>query len=99
MKSLTIATLFAVVSLLSPRVQADVKAGGCPACDHHEDTRGQAKTEPMNRFGGPIYTGAPALPVTASLVEAGGGPENFSIAKALTAMIGADGVKAEVAKL
>src|SRR5262249_29952413 len=52
-----------------------------------------------SRYGGPSYTGKPALTVTASLVEAGGGPANFSIATALTNMVGADLVKAEVAKL
>jgi len=53
----------------------------------------------MSRYGGPVYTGAPALNVTASLVEAGGGADNFSIATALTNMVGADTVNAEVAKL
>jgi hypothetical protein len=51
------------------------------------------------RFGGPVYTGAPALNVTAALVMAGGGPANYSTATALTAMVGAATVKAEVAKL
>lgn len=53
----------------------------------------------MSRYGGPIYSGAPALTVTASLVAAGGGPEYYSTAKALTAMVGAPTVTAEVAKL
>ena len=53
----------------------------------------------MSRYGGPVYTAAPALGVTASLVAAGGGPENFSAAKALTAMLGAKTVNAEVDKL
>jgi hypothetical protein len=51
------------------------------------------------RFGGPVYTGAPALNVTAALVMAGGGPANFSTATALTAMVGKATVTAEVAKL
>jgi hypothetical protein len=51
------------------------------------------------RFGGPVYTGPPALNVTAALVAAGGGPAKFSTATALTAMLGAATVKAEVAKL
>jgi hypothetical protein len=55
--------------------------------------------EMHGRFGGPVYTGAPALNVTAALVAAGGGPEYYSTAKALTAMVGAATVKAEVAKL
>lgn len=53
----------------------------------------------MSRYGGPIYTGAPALTVTASLVAAGGGPVKFSTATALTAMLGKATVDAEVAKL
>jgi hypothetical protein len=53
----------------------------------------------MSRYGGPIYPGAPALNVTASLVAAGGGPANFSTATALTAMLGKATVDAEVAKL
>lgn len=52
-----------------------------------------------NMFGGPIYSGAPALNVTAALVKAGGGAENFSFAKALVSMLGEKTVNAEVAKL
>lgn len=51
------------------------------------------------RFGGPVYTGAPALGVTAALVMAGGGPAKFSTAAALTTMVGKTTVDAEVAKL
>jgi hypothetical protein len=51
------------------------------------------------RFGGPVYSGAPALTVTAALVKAGGGPASFSTAKALISMLGADTVNAEVGKL
>ena len=53
----------------------------------------------MARYGGPVYSGDPALAVTASLVQAGGGADNFSIATALTSMVGADTVTAEVGKL
>jgi len=53
----------------------------------------------MSRYGGPAYTGDPALTVTASLVQAGGGPSNFSIGTALTSMVGSDVVTAEVKKL
>ena len=53
----------------------------------------------MSRYGGPIYSGAPALAVTADLVAAGGGPAHFSTAAALTAMVGKATVTAEVAKL
>jgi len=53
----------------------------------------------MSRYGGPIYSGAPALPVTAALVAAGGGPAHFSTATALTSMLGKATVAAEVKKL
>lgn len=52
-----------------------------------------------SRYGGPVYNGAPALAVTASLVKAGGGPAHFSTAKALTSMVGPKLVTAEVGKL
>ena len=58
-----------------------------------------AQSMDMSRYGGPTYMGAPALNVTASLVEAGGGPGSFSTATALTSMVGADTTNAEVAKL
>jgi hypothetical protein len=51
------------------------------------------------RYGGSSYEGKPALTVTASLVQAGGGPAQFSTAKALTSMVGGKLVQAEVAKL
>jgi len=53
----------------------------------------------MSRYGGPIYSGAPALAVTAALVAAGGGPAKYSTATALTTMVGKATVGAEVAKL
>ena len=51
------------------------------------------------RFGGPVYTGAPALDVTAALVKAGGGAADYSTAAALVSMVGKPTVDAEVAKL
>lgn len=53
----------------------------------------------MNWFGGTTYSGAPALNVTAALVEAGGGASHFDFATALVAMLGQDTANAEVAKL
>ena len=53
----------------------------------------------MSRYGGPIYSGPPALAVTAALVAAGGGPEYYSTANALTSMLGKATVAAEVKKL
>lgn len=53
----------------------------------------------QGRFGGPVYSGPPALNVTAALVAAGGGADHFSTATALVAMVGKDTVNGEVAKL
>ncbi len=52
------------------------------------------------RFSGSccVYTGAPALPVTLSMVMAGGGPKDFRTATLLEALAGAN-FDAEVAKL
>jgi hypothetical protein len=51
------------------------------------------------RYGGSSYEGKPALAVTASLVQAGGGAAKYSTAAALTSMIGKKLTDAEVAKL
>lgn len=52
-----------------------------------------------SRFSGPgIYTGKPALPVTLSMIVAGGGPSNFSTATLLKGLTGAK-FDAEVGKL
>ena len=51
-----------------------------------------------SRYGGPVYGGAPALAVTASLVEAGGGTD-WSFVKAVTSIAGEKTANAEVAKL
>lgn len=50
-------------------------------------------------FGGTSYHGEPALVVTAALIKAGGGADNFSFAKALVTMLGENSVNAEVVKL
>jgi hypothetical protein len=52
-----------------------------------------------SRYAGPVYSGKPMLKVTAALVNAGGGPANFSTAKAVTAIAGEKLTGAEVAKL
>lgn len=58
-----------------------------------------AQTGAQNWFGGPVYHGQPALEVTAALVKAGGGAEDFTFSKALVSMLGEKTVNAEVAKL
>jgi hypothetical protein len=95
MKTITMAALLALTALATPALRADDHAPCCPACKQEKS----AKPEMMNRFGGPVFSGAPALMATAALVEAGGGPENFSIAKALTTIGGQELIQAEVAKL
>ena len=59
----------------------------------------ESAAQPINMFGGPSYQGEPALDVTAALVKAGGGADDFSFATALVSMLGQDTVDAEVAKL
>lgn len=60
---------------------------------------GSGMSMQINRYGGPVYNGAPALPVTVALVVAGGGPQHFSLVTALNHMLGKATVEAEVAKL
>lgn len=60
---------------------------------------GMSANAKSDRFGGPVYSGAPALGVTAALVRAGGGASHFTIQKALVSMLGAKTVNAEVGKL
>jgi hypothetical protein len=84
----------------APTTAATTAAMGGPMSapkDMGKDTMVGGKM--MSRYGGPIYTGAPALAVTAALVAAGDGPANYSTATALTTMLGAPTVKAEVGKL
>lgn len=84
-KTLTVAAALCLAGSLA--------TGSVPA--HADDMKGMD----MSRYGGPVYTGTPALTVTASLVAAGGGPSNFSTAKALTSMVGSKNVSKEVKKL
>ncbi len=52
-----------------------------------------------SRFSGPgVYTGAPALPVTLSMVIAGGGPSNFNSVTLVKTLTGSK-FNAEVGKL
>lgn len=52
-----------------------------------------------SRFSGPgVYTGPPALPVTLSMIVAGGGPAHFDAVTLLKGLAGAD-FNAEVGKL
>ncbi|HUZ49779.1 MAG TPA: hypothetical protein VMW12_08580 [Candidatus Dormibacteraeota bacterium] len=56
-------------------------------------------TDAPSRFSGPgVYTGAPALPVTLSMVIAGGGPAHFSTLTLVHTLAGAK-TGAEVASL
>ena len=55
-------------------------------------------SKPMARFGGSVYTGAPNLALTLSMVEAGGGPSDFKTTT-LVGVLAGPYAKAEVAKL
>ncbi|MGH8283034.1 MAG: hypothetical protein ACRESE_04230 [Gammaproteobacteria bacterium] len=87
-----------VIKLATIGAVAMLMAGGAFAQNWSNSTAAQAASG-TNMFGGPIYSGAPALSVTAALVKAGGGAENFSFPKALVSMLGEKTVNAEVAKL
>jgi hypothetical protein len=87
-------TVFAFALALALGGIASVQAQTAPATPAH-----QMNPSAMNWFGGVTYSGAPALNVTAALVEAGGGASNFNFATALVSMLGQDTVQAEVARL
>jgi hypothetical protein len=65
----------------------------------NRNANNQNGTTQVNRYGGPSYTGKPALGVTVALIKAGGGPNNFSLVTALKSMLGSDTVSSEVSKL
>lgn len=87
-------TVFALALALAFGGITAVQAQQAPAAPAHSMYASQ-----MNWFGGVTYSGAPALNVTAALVEAGGGASHFDFATALVSMLGQDTVNAEVAKL
>src|SRR5947209_3332560 len=95
MRFASLITVLASASLLGSAAVCPVMAQG----DAHHAKSHSDMSMASSRYGGPAYTGKPALTVTASLVEAGGGPENYSTAKALTSMVGEKAVNDEVTKL
>ncbi len=81
-----IGALACAASLLAPAIAS---AASMPNFDPNAPTR----------FSAPgVYTGAPALPVTLSMVIAGGGPSNFSTLTLVKTLAG-DKTAAEVASL
>lgn len=85
----------AVEATAPANAPAEVTSSAAPE-EAAAGTYGSATT---NWFGGPIYSGEPALEATVTLVKAGGGAEDFNFATALVSMLGEDTVNAEVAKL
>ena len=57
-----------------------------------------AATDTKARYGGSVYNGPPDLPLTLSMVEAGGGPAHFK-STTLVGVLAGPNAKAEVAKL
>jgi hypothetical protein len=57
-----------------------------------------AQMIPTARFGGSVYSGAPDLRLTLSMVEAGGGPADFKTTKLVRTLAGSK-ADAEIAKL
>jgi hypothetical protein len=74
-----------------PRIAAFIVAGLILA-------GGGALAQSTARFGGSVYSGAPDLPLTLSMVMAGGGPSNFHTTTLVGVLAGKD-ADAEVAKL
>jgi hypothetical protein len=89
-------TLVAALAIAGLAFGSTAMAAQDPAGAAAATTHGTAAT---NWFGGPIYSGEPALEATAALVKAGGGAEHFNFATALVSMLGQKTVNAEVAKL
>lgn len=86
-------------TLFLAATMAAFAAGPMLAADAEHSMAVQQEQTAMNMFGGATYAGDPALAVTAALVKAGGGADDFSFARALVAMLGEETVNAEVAKL
>ena len=58
-----------------------------------------ARSHEDNRFGGPVYAGAPDLVTAGSFISAGGGSKSFSTRLALIALIGPQLLDPEIAIL
>lgn len=94
MKSLKLLVTLSLASLAAyPAMAHETKSEDTKSTSPHQHQ------QTMNMFGGPTYHGEPELAVTVALIEAGGGAENFSFAKALVHMLGEKTVNQEVAKL
>jgi hypothetical protein len=89
-----LAALFLAPSFVKPAAAADTMSGSMMKGSMMGGEHGM----PMGGDGYD-FTGKPDLAATISLVKIGGGPTNFSIAKALTALVGPELTTAEVNKL
>lgn len=96
---LVLATLtFAAIALTACATTGTTDSTGA-ADDTAQHEQDAAPETVMNWYGGPAYVGEPALEVTAALVRAGGGVQDFSFATALAAVLGQDTFAIEIAKL
>jgi len=100
---LTVAALALVLGPAAARAQARAPAAAATAAPATAPSGAPAPAAPTDpakaRFSeAPVYTGAPNLAVTLSLVTAGGGPNAFSSSKLLETLAG-DKTQAEVAAL
>lgn len=99
MKSLKLLITLSLASLAAYPAMAHETMTHEIMADQAKSTSPHQHQQTMNMFGGATYHGEPALAVTVALIEAGGGAENFSFAKALVHMLGQETVNQEVAKL
>jgi len=85
----TAAALSALLALAAPMAAPAQGMSGSTSLDMQQSSR----------FSGPgVYTGKPALPVTLSMIVAGGGPANFNSVTLLKTLTGSK-FDAELAKL
>ncbi len=87
---LTVAVLALVLGPAAARAQAQAPAAAATAAPAAASAAPAAANDPTKaRFSeAPVYTGAPNLAVTLSMVTAGGGPNAFSSSKLLETLAG-----------
>jgi hypothetical protein len=97
---MSLRTAAALCALVSIAVPAASLAANHKMAHKMTTAKMMSDVKPMaSRFSGPgVYTGAPALPVTLSMIVAGGGPSDYKTTTLLKTLTGSK-FDAEVAKL
>jgi hypothetical protein len=96
---LTLRNILAAAALCAIVAPSVAMASGMKSAAKHPMSSGSMITMQPSRFSGPgVYTGPPALPVTLSMIIAGGGPAHFDSVTLVKVLAGKN-FNAEVAKL